>query len=307
MWLHTVTAGLLLASACAPPALRQPVDTPERHVLRHGGRDRSYLLRVPPAVATGGARVPLVLVLHGGGGNRDNAEAMTGFTAKANANGFIVAYPEGTARGRLRLLTWNAGHCCGYAMENGIDDVGFLAALIDRVASDYPIDRDRVFVTGMSNGAMMAHRLGREIPDRIAAIAPVVGGLFGDEERARAHVSAIMINGLLDASVPYRGGSTGGRFGGAWDGTPLAPAEHQAQYWADANGCAPEATVRETSAYRHLRYSCPRPTAVELYAVKDNGHAWPGGERGSRLGDAPSQALDATDVIWAFFEAHPKR
>jgi polyhydroxybutyrate depolymerase len=303
-----VAAGLLLLGACAGQVGSQSAGSPERHVLQHGGRDRSYILRVPPAVETARSRIPLVLVLHGGGGNGDNAEAMTGFTAKGRSEAFIAAYPEGTARGRIRLFTWNAGHCCGYAMESGIDDVGYIAVLIDHLLADCPIDPNRIFITGMSNGAMMAHRLGRELPGRIAAIAPVVGGLFGDEAVSRANVSAIMISGLLDASVPpYTGGATGGRFGAAWDGTQLKPAEYQAQYWAAANRCQPEPAVRETSAYRHLRYTCSGSSGVELYAVKDNGHAWPGGQRGSRLGDRPSQALDATDVIWTFFAAHPKR
>lgn len=301
-----IAAGLLLVSACAPQVRSSSTSTQERQVLRHGGRERSYILRVPRSIATGSATAPLVIVLHGGGGNGQNAEAMTGFTAKANSEGFVVAYPEGTARGRIRMLTWNAGHCCGYAVEAGIDDVGYIAALIDRLIAEYPIDRRRVYVTGMSNGAMMAHLLGRELPDRIAAIAPVVGGLFGDEDTSRANVSAIMINGLLDASVPYEGGTTGGRFGGAWDGIPLKPVSYQAEYWASVNGCGPNPAVAETSAYVHHRYTCPGSVGVELYAVKDHGHAWPGGQRGSRLGERPSAAMNATDVIWAFFAAHPK-
>jgi polyhydroxybutyrate depolymerase len=134
-----------------------------------------------------------------------------------------------------------------------------------------------------------------------------VGGLFGDEEARRASVSAIMINGMRDTSVPYGGGPPGGRFANSWDGTPVKPAAYQAEYWATANGCAPVAAVVETAAYVHLRHACPGPVGVELYGVRDNGHAWPGGRRGSAAGDPPSTALNATDVIWAFFAAHPKR
>jgi polyhydroxybutyrate depolymerase len=232
---------------------------------------------------------------------------MTGFTAKASSEGFIVVYPEGTARGRIPLLTWDAGHCCGYAMDEQVDDVGFLGALIDTLSSRYPVDPGRIYVTGMSNGAMMSHRVARERPDRVAAIAPVVGALFGDETTHRPGVSALMINGMLDNSVPYEGGMSGGRFTGSWDGTPVRPAAYQATFWANANGCDPSATVMEAERYIHLRHECPSSIAVELYAVKDNGHAWPGGQRGSAAGDVPSNALNATDVIWAFFASHPKR
>ena len=87
-----------------------------QQTLRHGGRDRSYVVRVPSGISRESGQVPLVIVLHGGGGNARNAESMTGFTVKAEAERFIVVYPEGTSR-RAPLLTWNAGHCCGYAME----------------------------------------------------------------------------------------------------------------------------------------------------------------------------------------------
>jgi polyhydroxybutyrate depolymerase len=156
----------------------------------------------------------------------------------------------------------------------------------------------------MSNGAMMSHRAGIELPARIAAIAPVAGGLFGDEAADRQRVSAIMINGMLDRSVPFNGGEPGGRFAGSWDGTPVKPAVAQAAFWAAANGCSTDATTVDAGAWVHVRHDCPAHLGVEFYAVKDNGHAWPGGQRGSALGDMPSTALDATDVIWAFFSAH---
>lgn len=273
--------------------------------ISHDGRNRSYVIRLPDSEIPSGARVPLVLVLHGGGGNAANAENMTGFTQLARAEGFIVAYPEGLAR-RGRLLTWNAGHCCGYAMQERIDDVGFLSALIDQLVRRYPVDPARIYVTGMSNGAMMSHRVGLELGGKVAAIAPVVGAVFGDESRVGQPVSAVVINGMLDRSVPYDGGAPGGLFSEAWDGVDARPARDQAALWAQRNGCTSPSTM-EGPAYVHTRYSCSSGLGVEFYGVKDNGHAWPGGERGSRLGDQPSQSLDATRVIWNFFSNHPKR
>jgi polyhydroxybutyrate depolymerase len=277
-----------------------------RQNLVHDGITRSYVLRTPAKRLRPDAPVPLVLVLHGGGGNAPNAEQMTGFTEKARREGFIVAYPEGSGRLKTSLLTWNVGHCCGYAMENNVDDVGFIRALIDELSRRYPVDPRRIYVTGMSNGGMMTHRLGIELSDRVAAIAPVVATVFGDEKKPPHAVSALMINGSLDENVPPAGGAPGGRGTQAWDGTPTRPALEQGTFWASNDSCKPDATKSDTKAWTRWLYTCPTGTSVELYLVKDNGHAWPGGKPGSRRGDRPSKSLDATDVIWDFFKAHSR-
>ena len=279
----------------------------QRQTLIHNGIERHYLIRVPGELSQGNRRVPLVLVLHGGGGNADNVEKVTGFTDKAGKEGFIVVYPEGTGRRKNKLLTWNAGHCCGYAMDNRVDDVGFISALIDKLIKNYPIDPKRVYATGVSNGGMMAHRLGIELSNKFAAIAPVIGTLFGGEKRAAQPISAIMINGKLDKSVPYQGGPPGGFFKSAWDGTPTKPALEQAVFWAGSNGCTGSPVKTDTGTYTRWQYHCPAGLAVELYLVDDNGHAWPGGQKGSNmLGDKPSSTFNGTDVIWDFFKAHTK-
>ncbi|MEO8006062.1 MAG: PHB depolymerase family esterase [Betaproteobacteria bacterium] len=274
--------------------------------ITQGAIVRSYVVRVPEGVSARGLSVPLVFVLHGGGGNAANAEAMTGFTQKARKEGFIVVYPEGTSRFGTRLLTWNAGHCCGYAMRKSIDDVAFIRALIDKLSAEYPVDAKRIYATGMSNGAMMSHRLGIGLSDRLAAIAPVVGALFGDEARPANPVSAIIFNGAVDQSVPPEGGPPGGRAAHAWDGKPTRPALEQAAFWARADGCETVPEKTEQSSHVLTRYRCPSTRDVELYLVKDNGHAWPGGQSGSARGDKPTSALNATDLIWAFFKAHPR-
>lgn len=303
----TLAAAVLLtvSTLMVAAADRHRGPSGERQTLVHDGLSRSYIVRVPPAAPTPG-RMPLVLVLHGGGGNAPNAERMTGFTELARKEGFIVVYPEGSSRFKDKLLTWNAGHCCGYAMTRRVDDVGFIRNLIDKLVADYPIDSTRVYATGMSNGGMMAHRLGIELPDRIAAIAPVVAALFGDEKKPAHPVSALMVNGLLDKAVPHQGGPPGGRVANAWDGTPARPALAQAEFWAGANGCdgAPERVDRNPVAI--WRYRCPAGRAVELYLLADNGHAWPGGQAGTRRGDKPGTSLNATEAIWAFFRKHPK-
>jgi polyhydroxybutyrate depolymerase len=276
----------------------------DRQRLQFDGENRSYVVRAQ-VLAQNDARVPLVFVLHGGGGNAANAETMTGFTEKGRKEGFIVVYPEGSGRLRNRLFTWNAGHCCGYAMKEEVDDVGFINALIDTLAQRYPIDDKRIYVTGMSNGGMMTHRLGIELSKRIAAIAPVVATVFGDEKKPAHPVAALMINGMQDENVPHEGGTPGGRGSDAWDGTPTKPALDQAAFWAQANGCTGAPQQDDTAVRVRWQYGCQSGRAVELLLVKDNGHAWPGGEPGSRRGDKPSTSLNATDVIWDFFKAHP--
>ena len=286
---------------------RSGLSVNERQTLMHEGIERSYEIRVPKGLAKQDLRVPLVLVLHGGGGNGPNAEKMTGFTEKAIKENFIAVYPEGASRSRLsRLHTWNAVHCCGYAMEKKVDDVGFIHALLDKLMADYPVDAKRIYVTGLSNGGMMAHRLGIELSFRIAAIAPVIAALFGDEKKPVHPVSAMMINGMLDQSVPYQGGAPGGRFPDAWDGTPVKPAENQADFWAAANGCEPGPDIRDSGSLVVTRYRCPEGRDVRLYLLKDSGHAWPGGKAGSRRGDKPGSSINATDIIWDFFKAQAK-
>ena len=157
--------------------------------MEFGGRARSYILHVPAGVGSsrasaaagakvgvpGGAKtVALVMVLHGATQSPESAERMSRMSERADAQNFIAVYPRGTGR-LANVPTWNAGNCCTYAMENHVDDVEFLGALIDKLERDYSIDRRQVYVTGISNGGMMAYRLACELSEKIAAIAPVEG------------------------------------------------------------------------------------------------------------------------------------
>lgn len=298
IFLRIFIAALLCSTSLSVVA----ADSLPRLTLSHQDDARSYVVRVPPELTDTKRKLPLVLVLHGGGGNAEITERMTGFTAKAAKEGFIVVYPEGSSRFKDKLLTWNAGHCCGYALNNKVDDVGFISALIDKLIKDYPVDPKRVYTTGISNGGMMSHRLGIELSHKIAAIAPVVAAVFGDEKIPAQPVSALMINGMLDKSVPYQGGPPGGHFPKAWDGTPVKPASAQGEFWAKANGCTAP-TTEERSPLLSQRYRCAKGKAVELILLKDTGHTWPGGQRGFRGADDPGTTLNATEVIWAFFKA----
>lgn len=194
-WLNRVACSTLAAVSLVTIASAAPTG---RQTLMYQGIERSYVVRLPGPGLAADRRLPLVLVLHGGAGDAATIEAATGFTDKARLEKFIVVYPEGSGRFGHKLLTWNAGHCCGHAMENKVDDTGFIRALIDRLTAEYPVDPRRIYATGISNGGMMTHRLGIELPDRIAAIAPVAAAVFGDERKPANPVSALMINGRLD-------------------------------------------------------------------------------------------------------------
>lgn len=288
-------------------AAADPIDATftQRNSLIHGEIERAYTVRVPNNLAPD-VRVPLVLVLHGGGGNPAGIERISGFTEKAVSTGFIVAYPAGTGRGKSNRLTWNAEHCCGFAKDKKIDDVGFIRALIAKLITTYPIAPNMIYATGMSNGAMMTHRLGIELADTVAAIAPVMGTLFGDEKTPDGSVSAIMINGALDATLPYRGGPLDARFKAVWDGTPAQPALIQGQFWAKANRCSEDVEQNRLKAYSHWRYGCPQTLAVELYLLANSGHVWPGSAFNNATSTESETRFSATDVIWNFFSAHPK-
>jgi polyhydroxybutyrate depolymerase len=271
--------------------------------LTHDGVARTYVVhdfgRTGPA--------PAVIVLHGGGGNAENAVRMTAFDRIAEREGLVAVYPNGTAaRERGALLTWNAGHCCAAAMRNKVDDVGFIEAIIETLVKSGRVDPSRVYVTGMSNGGMLAHRVGRELSSKVAAIAPVVGAVFGDEPPPRGPVPAFIIVGAADRVVPPAGGPLQVR---ALLGQTtaadrdVAPAIDQATYWARHNGCTePERTtdaVSDMSRWSECRSGAP----VVFHRIAGSGHAWPGGRPGRAGADVPTTSFDASERIWEFFRA----
>ncbi|ORW91798.1 polyhydroxybutyrate depolymerase [Mycobacterium szulgai] len=261
-----------------------------------GGTTRTFNI-YRPAGLTGAA--PLVVMLHGGFGNGAQAERAYHWDSEADNGHFLVVYPDGLGR------AWNAGSCCGMPGHTGVDDVGFITAMVGAIGQQMPIDTTRVYATGMSNGAMMALRLACET-DTFAAIAPVAGTLLTDCSRAQP-TSVLQIHGTADDRVPY-GGGPGKAF--AANGTarvdgPSVPSVNAT--WRGIDACGPPASstagdvTTETAA-------CADGRTVELISVAGAGHQWPGGSRSpvlERFGiPAPSTALDATDTIWQFFTRH---
>jgi len=273
------------------------------HTFRHNGIARSYVVRAPDGLNRNSAPVPVVLVLHGGGGNAANAEQMTGFTRLVERERILVVYPEGTSqRPRIPLLTWNASHCCGYAMKSGVDDVGFISALLDTLSATYPVDPARIYVTGMSNGAMMALRLACETTV-FAAAAPVAGTQLVDCRNARP-MSVLQIHGTADPRVPYNGGpGQGFSLRGARVDGPTIPSVNA--FWRTTDHCRPPTTTTRTPVTTSTA-RCPDGKAVQLISIAGAGHQWPGSAAHPVLertlgADPPSTALHATQVIWQFF------
>jgi polyhydroxybutyrate depolymerase len=271
--------------------------------LTAGGRERTYLLHLPP-VYDGNRSLPLVIVLHGGGGNAEGAVRMTGFSKKADKEGFVVVYPNGSGRLKTRLLTWNSGNCCGYAMDSDMDDVGFIRGLIDELVKTRAIDPNRVYVTGMSNGGMMAYRLGCELSEKIAAIAPVAGALNIENCQPANPVSVIIFHGTADEHVLYNGGE------------PIKKVDRHARvdksvsyavsFWVKHDACSDTPKRSEKGSIRTEIYDGGKDGAeVVLYTVNGGGHAWPGGEA-YLLGAEPTKEISATDLMWDFFVRHPK-
>ena len=268
----------LLGYVAGALASANPGDPPG--ALTIGGLQRTYLVHAP----AGGAPVGLVLNLHGAGQTGGVQAALTGYNAVADQYGFVVAYPDGID------LSWADGRGASVPDRQGIDDVGFLAALIDRLSGEYGIPAGRVFVTGMSAGAFMANRLACDRADLISAIAPVSGTLGTGVPCAPSRaVSVLQIHGTADPVVPYSGGGMIGR-GGA---SEIVSAPALTGLWAAQDRCASPPTPTPAEVPRLVAAGCAGGAEVVLVSINGGGHIWPA-----------DQAISASQASAQFFAAH---
>jgi polyhydroxybutyrate depolymerase len=282
--------------------------------LRHQGRNRWALVHVPPA-ASAGERLPLLLALHGGGGNPDQFKADAGLDAVADREGFLVFYPAGTGVLPRTLLTWNAGtDCCGYALEEDVDDVGFLLSSIDDLDSRTPVDLDRVYVTGHSNGGIMAYRLAAEAADRVAAIVPVAGAMMLDAFSPGRAVPVLHIHSVDDGRALYEGG-LGPPFPIGGGQVLHRPVMEGITAWVSRNGCPAQPVIVETRegtpgapnedhSAEKLRWApCSSGAPVEHWRLHGPGHAWPGSTvspaQEALVGETTTIVI-AAEEIWSF-------
>jgi polyhydroxybutyrate depolymerase len=291
-----VVAGLSACTAQPSPPPDFPTGS-STHTLEFDGLSRDYRVYVPETLTEGPST--LVVMLHGGFGSAKQAELVYGWDDQAETDGFIVAYPDGVDR------SWNAGACCGAAQKHDVDDVGFVEAVVAQIGSVLPLDPQRTFATGMSNGGIMAYRLACE-SDLFAAIAPVSATMLVDCEGASA-ASVLHIQGALDESIPPDGRPGAGTQ--QIDGPPLSDV---LGFWRGVDGCASPTTSQygDDSRVTMTAADCAHGTAVEYIEIADAGHQWPGATsseiRDELGGDPPSQLLDATATIAFFFGSHPR-
>ena len=306
---------LALLAASAALADRAPLPPGDHsRPLSFKRLPRTYTLHLPPA-ARSDAAIPLVIAFHGGGGNAKSFQQYAGLDAVADREGFAVVYPDGTGHPLLpgRLLTWNAGRCCGWAQDNKIDDVGFALRVVESVAQLARLDRSRIYATGHSNGAMMSYRLAAEAADRIAAIAPVAGAMNLKREFAPSRaVPVLHIHSTSDPRALYAGGDNK-----SFAGTTIhhEPVVASLQLWEKRNRCAGAGAELERRKAAppngqgeqlavHLAANCPKGAAVELWRLSGVGHAWPGENPGplpERVMGPHSNIISAAEEAWKFF------
>ncbi|WNG33262.1 hypothetical protein F0U61_06265 [Archangium violaceum] len=283
--------------------------------LKVGELVRRYTLYVPASRRTGEPS-PLLFLFHGGGGTAADIEETTALRAKADAEGFLLALPEGT-ESLLGQQIWNAGSCCGRAADNEVDDVGFVSAMIDATAAEVCVDARRVYATGHSNGGMLSYRLACELADRIAAVAPNAAFLMDKDYGAQPPttvfpcnpsrpVPVMHLHGLADGCASFEGGV------GPTDPAARPPVEDVIAGWVERNKCGapPTETYRNGGAVCVSHGGCEQGADVVLCTVERNGHVWPGGTRypaqtQRQCGGELTAELKATDAIWDFLKAHP--
>jgi polyhydroxybutyrate depolymerase len=274
---------LLLLAALVPAAAASPAGSVTRGSVRADGLTRTYRVYVPTRLRT---PAPVVLVFHGGFGTGARVASQTGFDAEAERRGFLAVYPDGVGR------AWNAGPCCGLPSRADIDDIGFVAKLLDKLQRQYVVDKRRVYATGISNGGLISYRAACELPGRFAAVAPVAATLVTSPCAPAAPVSVLHIHGLEDENIPFEGGQgTRGVTGFDWP-----QVQQGIDTWRTLDGCPASGTTTVAGAVTTAAWKpCRKATEVRLVTVEGMGHQWP---KGPYHGNAE---------IWRFFAAHPKR
>jgi len=308
-----LTMLILISIASAPSSAGDGgAAYPQVDFIDHGGLNRTFIFYVPEGLPD--APVPLVFVLHGGGGNPQNTMAQTTeyrWNELADRDMFIVVYPGGIDN------RWND---CRSDFPGGsdADDVGFIEALIAQFSGEYDIDTNRVYATGHSNGGMMSFRLAIELSDKIAAIFSCTGPMADDSQCANPSnpVSIMYLAGTTDPLVPIEGGTVTPNVNGG-HGTVLSAAD-TVSFWVDFLGAdvtpevtqIPDTAPDDGSTVTVYRYgNGTGGTDVLFYEVDGGGHGWPAPTQFSPLyqllAGKKNQDIVACDEAWDFFKQHP--
>ncbi|AKS34202.1 alpha/beta hydrolase family esterase [Mycolicibacterium goodii] len=303
-----VVTSLLLGAATVlglgtAPGHADPLGSIPAAQIDFGGMIRTYQLHLPPGVdkPTG-----LVVNLHAAGLTGADQAALTHYDSVADAHGFAVVYPDGIDR------SWADGRGASVPDRQGVDDVGFISALVDRLVTDFGIPRGRVFATGLSAGAFMANRLACQRADLFAAIAPVAGTLGANVGCSPSQpVSVLAMYGTADPIVPFGGGVMNGRGGTS----TVLSATQLVDRWRGLDGCSNDPAAQTLPAVgdgtttEQLTYApCAAGTAVVFMRVDNGGHTWPGAPEvlpAQQVGLA-IRGFDASQSSMQFFEAHAR-
>lgn len=304
----------LLAGLIQTAPARDWPDEPGLHAekmeLRGLLRQRRKVFYYVPTGLPAERTVPLVVALHGGLSKPRNIRLRSGLDDLAEREKLIAVYPQGN--GLLgKLLHWNAGVCCGKAVDKGIDDAAFVMAVIDRLAQFLPVDRSRVYVYGFSNGAMLSYKIAAEYPDRIAAIA-AVSGTFGrvtdSGEFDWLHtppengMPTLIVHGSADPRLPFDGlVETNDKRGG----NGMIPVLDTARFWASANGCIKERenAVKFANVTHWTWSDCTTDKPVQVYRLGDWGHRWAGQSPHTKADFTTIGNFETIEVMWEFFRA----
>jgi len=258
------------------------------HTTTVAGMKRTWLEYRPPAL--GRVPVPVVIALHGLGGRATDMVTATGLDAEARADGFMAVYPQALRK------AWNAGDCCGLAATTGVPDLEFLYRVIDDLIARGVADQDRVYVAGLSNGAMMALRLACTPPTHLAGAAVVAGTMTAPCPPHRP-LDLLVIHQTGDGVVPFDGTTTPLPVLG--DRAPLPSVHSSVSRWLASIGCDTRPAVRPPVPALPVEQSvwtCPGPSRTELDAITGGTHSWP---------RSPAAPLDATTRLAEFFNLRP--
>jgi len=280
--------------------------------LRTGKYQRHFILHIPEGY-TVSRSYPLVVVLHGAFSTAREMEKWSGWSRLADREGFIVIYPEGI--GILGYLQhWNAGHCCGKAVEDDWKDVTFIGEAIDGMCRQYTVDERRIYMVGFSNGGMMAYRFAAERSTKLAAVASVSGAIGSraspDQPEWRlpapeSPVPVLIMHGALDDAVPFDGGKRVDRV----STREYRPVSDAAVFWKTANHSVAGPVWKEAFGGMVTEESwmdADGRNEVRVYRILNWGHRWPGGPfTGVLPENHPLKDFDAAQIIWRFFELYP--
>ena len=285
----TPSVGATASPTATPAATETPTPPPQPVVssgsIMVGSMERGYRIAVPPGIDSGGS-VPLMLVLHGYTMDPYQMAGVTGFDGIAQDPGWLVVYPAGTGT-RNQDSGWNAGGCCEPANTDGVDDVGFLAALVDQLEADYPVDPARVFIVGGSNGGEMAYRAACERSDLFAAVVNLIGTLLVPCNLTTP-ISVLDVHGTADTAIGYDGG-------GDCQQVECPSVAQTMERIRQADGCTGDPTVTTEGVVVTTTFSeCSGGVEVTFIKAIGKGHAW--------YASAPNDRV----VTLAFLMAHPR-